>query len=180
MADANESPALLLEAMSFAARAHRHQLRKDGDTPYVSHPFRVCFIVSHVFGITDPVTLLAAVLHDTIEDTTTDHDDLCERFGSEVATVVAALSKDSRLPQDRRESAYLDTLVAADDRVKIIKLADTFDNLIDSRHLPPHQRAKTLAKAENLLDRLEPGSSEQALRLISLVRQRVAATRTLA
>ena len=59
----------LLEAVSFAARAHRHQLRKDGETPYVAHPFRVCLIVRHIFGIDDPAFLSAALLHDTIEDT---------------------------------------------------------------------------------------------------------------
>jgi guanosine-3',5'-bis(diphosphate) 3'-pyrophosphohydrolase len=46
--------ARLLEAASFAARAHRAQVRKDGETPYVAHVFRVCLIVRHVFGIDDP------------------------------------------------------------------------------------------------------------------------------
>src|SRR5688572_4091330 len=90
---------VLLEAASFAARAHRHQLRKDGQTPYVAHPFRVCLVVRHVFGIDDPDTLAVALLHDTIEDTTTDYDDLAERLGGRVAAAVAALSKDMRLPE---------------------------------------------------------------------------------
>jgi guanosine-3',5'-bis(diphosphate) 3'-pyrophosphohydrolase len=47
----------LLSAASFAARAHRDQLRKDRQTPYVAHPFRVCLIVRHVFGIDDPKVL---------------------------------------------------------------------------------------------------------------------------
>src|SRR6476660_6714705 len=88
----------LLEAASFAARAHRHQLRKDGQTPYAAHPFRVCLIVRHVFGIDDPDTLTAALLHDTIEDTTTDFDDLEKQFGVKVAGWVAALTQDKRLP----------------------------------------------------------------------------------
>src|SRR5262245_58512747 len=89
----------LLEAVSFAARAHRHQVRKDGQTPYAAHPFRVCLIVRHVFGIDDPEYLTAALLHDTIEDTTTDFDDIQERFGPRVAGSVAALTKDMRLPE---------------------------------------------------------------------------------
>ena len=76
----------LLSAVAFAARAHQHQLRKDNQTPYASHPFRVCLIVRHVFGIDDPEPLTAAVLHDTIEDTPTDYDDLQERFGDAVIT----------------------------------------------------------------------------------------------
>src|SRR5262245_40634751 len=90
----------LLDAVAFAARAHGHQVRKDGQTPYVSHPFRVCFVLRHVFGIEDEQVLTAAVLHDTVEDTTTDCDDLIERFGADVARWVAALTKDKRLPDD--------------------------------------------------------------------------------
>ena len=45
-----DSDAILFAAAAFAARVHRHQLRKDGETPYVSHPYRVCLIVRHVFG----------------------------------------------------------------------------------------------------------------------------------
>src|SRR5947199_8574177 len=100
-------PSSLLNAVAFAARAHRPQLRKDGQTPYVSHVFRVCLIVRHVFGIDDPRVLTAAVLHDTIEDTTTDYDDLCERFGGDVAAWVAALSKDTRQKEDEREREYM-------------------------------------------------------------------------
>ena len=66
----------LLNAVAFAARAHRPQVRKDGQTPYVSHVFRVAMIVTQVFGVHEPKILTAAVLHDTIEDTTTDYDDI--------------------------------------------------------------------------------------------------------
>src|SRR5262252_4662792 len=95
--------AKLLEAVAFAARAHRHHLRKDGETPYVSHVFRACLTLRHVFGITDVAALTAAVLHDTLEDTTTDYDDLREHFGDQVAGWVAALSKDKTLPEPERE-----------------------------------------------------------------------------
>ena len=61
--------ARLLRAAAFAARAHRHQWRKDGQTPYVSHVFRACLTVRHVFGVDDDDVLAAALLHDTIEDT---------------------------------------------------------------------------------------------------------------
>src|SRR5438445_8221087 len=88
----------LLEAVSFAARAHQGQLRKDGRTPYVAHVFRVCLVLRHVFGIDDPRALMAAALHDTVEDTATDFDDLKEKYGADVATWVSALSKDKRLP----------------------------------------------------------------------------------
>jgi guanosine-3',5'-bis(diphosphate) 3'-pyrophosphohydrolase len=133
----------LLEAVAFAARAHRHQLRKDDETPYTSHVFRVCLILRHVFDIADERVLTAAVLHDTLEDTTTDCDDLIEHFGEEVAGWVALLSKDKRLPEGQREAAYMAGLSKAPWQVKACKLADMLDNLIDSKHLRPEQRAKT-------------------------------------
>jgi hypothetical protein len=102
---ANEQQAIL-EAASFAARAHRHKLRKDGQTPYAAHPFRVCLIVRHVVGIDDPGFLVAALLHDTIDDTTTDFDNLEELFWARVAQWVAAMSKDMRLPDAEREASY--------------------------------------------------------------------------
>src|SRR5262249_46293209 len=92
----------LLEAVAFAARAHHGQFRKDRQTPYVSHVFRVCLVVRDIFGCTDPRMLIAALLHDTIEDTTTDFDDIHERYGAEIATWVAFLTKDKRLLEDER------------------------------------------------------------------------------
>src|SRR5438128_10744049 len=83
----------LLEAIAFAARAHQGKLRKDGATPYVSHVFRVCLVLRHVFGVEDRQALMAAALHDTVEDTDTDFDNLQEEFGQDVACWVAALSK---------------------------------------------------------------------------------------
>ena len=137
---------ILTSAVSFAARAHRHQLRKDGQTPYIAHPFRVCLVVRHVFGIEDPVALTAAVLHDTIEDTTTDYDDLAEKFGTAVADCVAALSKDMRRPEGEREPAYLRQLLAGDWQVAICKLADSYDNLSDFAALTPAGQQKQLSK----------------------------------
>ena len=104
MAAANATARLVLDAIAFAARAHHGQLRKDGKTPYASHPFRVCLIVRDIFAIDDPYVLAAAVLHDTIEDTTTDFDDLEKHFGREVAEWVAALSKDKRRHERERMS----------------------------------------------------------------------------
>jgi (p)ppGpp synthase/HD superfamily hydrolase len=108
-----DNHATLLEAAAFAARAHRGQLRKDGETPYVSHVFRVCLILDNVFDIRDRQVLMTALLHDTVEDTTTDFDDLEEKFGAEVAEWVACLSKDKRLPESEREKAYMKQLAKA-------------------------------------------------------------------
>ena len=145
----------LLEAVSFAARAHRQQVRKDNQTPYSAHVFRVCLIVRHVFGIDDSAALMAGLLHDTIEDTPTDYEDLAERFGSEVAAWVGALTKDMRQPEAEREEAYRTALANAPWQVKLCKLADIFDNTLDSGSLQPEQRARTLQRSRHYLQALD-------------------------
>jgi (p)ppGpp synthase/HD superfamily hydrolase len=145
----------LLEAVSFAARAHRHQLRKDGQTPYVAHVFRVCLILRHVFGIDDADSLMTAVLHDTIEDTNTDYDDVEEAFGDRIAAGAAALSKDKRLQEGPREKEYMKTLSTAPPHIKLCKLADIFDNLMDSEHTSDKQRRRTCSRSRDYLEALD-------------------------
>jgi (p)ppGpp synthase/HD superfamily hydrolase len=171
MPDPND---LIFQAAAFAARAHRHQVRKDRDTPYVSHVFRVCLVVRHVFGFDDPKMLAAALLHDTIEDTNTDCDDIIERFGPEVAGWVAALTKDMRLPHDDREAEYMRVLESADWQVKVCKLADIYDNLGDSAHLSPRGRRGTVAKSRKYLDALRPNLPDPARDALRLVEERLA------
>jgi guanosine-3',5'-bis(diphosphate) 3'-pyrophosphohydrolase len=144
----------LLEAIAFAARAHQGQKRKDGQTPYVSHAFRVLLIARDVFGVADPQVLMAAALHDTIEDTTADFDELEEQFGRDVAAWAAALSKDKRLADGPREEAYCRTLAASPWQVQVCKLADVFDNLLDMNYLPPAKRPDALRKKRRYLDAL--------------------------
>lgn len=119
-------------ALSFAARAHEHQKRKDGVTPYAAHPARVAMTVAVVFGETDPDVLAAACLHDVIEDAGVDYDELAEAFGERVAGLVAALTKDATLPEADREAAYDRRLAAAPGEARLIKLADVYDNAVDS------------------------------------------------
>lgn len=159
----------LLSAASFAARAHRHQLRKDRETPYSAHPFRVCLIVRHVFGIDDPEVLAAALLHDTIEDTTTDRDDLIEHFGPRVADWVSVLSKDKRLADDERETDYMEGLANAPLPVKLCKLADIFDNLMDSAHLSAANKSKTVVRTRKYLDCLVTNLDERGRSAFDLV-----------
>jgi thymidylate kinase len=125
--------ALWQRAARLSAHLHQHQMRKDGSTPYIMHPLRVAITLSTIFGVSDPVILAAGLLHDVIEDTPGDFDDVVQACNGEVADLVAALSKDARMPQDRRGKAYLDQLARADWRAKLVKLADVYDNLCDER-----------------------------------------------
>jgi (p)ppGpp synthase/HD superfamily hydrolase len=165
--------AIVFEAAAFAARAHRHQLRKDNQTPYVSHPFRVCLVVRQVFGIDDPGILATALLHDTIEDTTTDYDDIIERFGPDVARWVAAVSKDPRLEFEEREAAYRKVLAAADWQAKVVKLGDLYDNIGDCQHFSPKGQRKTAEKSRLYLAAVRDGLPPEAQNAVKLVEARL-------
>lgn len=151
-------------AVAFAARAHRHQIRKDGATPYVSHVYRVALTVSQIFGCHDETVLAIALLHDTIEDTTTDYDDIQERFGQTVADGVAALTKNMALPEPIREPAYDQQLAAAPWYVRLVKLADAFDNLCDVASLRPdlaeERRRDAAEKARRAIAIANPEAAE--------------------
>jgi guanosine-3',5'-bis(diphosphate) 3'-pyrophosphohydrolase len=172
-----ESNAVLWDAIAFAARAHRYQIRKDGQTPYVSHVFRVAMILRHVFGIDDERILAAAVLHDTIEDTLTDRDELIEHFGPEVADWVAVLTKDKRLPEPERETAYIAAVCAADWPVHVIKLADLYDNIQDSKHFPSAKREQSLAKWKACLEALGRCVSQKTADAHQFVAEQIAKCR---
>lgn len=143
------NPHLWQKAASLAARFHVNQARKDGRTPYVAHPFRVAIVVSNVFNVHDSVILSGALLHDVIEDTPADYDDVFYACGAEVADIVAAMTKDMRLPDAEREPAYDRQLADGDWRVKLVKLADVYDNLCDST--PGGQRQRCIDKARRAI-----------------------------
>jgi guanosine-3',5'-bis(diphosphate) 3'-pyrophosphohydrolase len=170
---------ILFDAIAFATRAHRHQVRKDGQTPYVSHVYRVAMIVRHVFGFDDPKLLAAAVLHDTIEDTTTDYEDLESNFGRTVAGWVAALTKDMRLPESEREKAYCAQLLAGGWHVCVCKLADVYDNLADGAKLTPGQRRRGVERSRMYLDAWSGRVPPEAKAAYTMVQNRLHAVESL-
>ncbi|MHC4142221.1 MAG: HD domain-containing protein [Planctomycetota bacterium] len=138
------------EAAAMAARVHKNQPRQDKrKTPYFSHPARVALTVAVKFGCTDDDILAAAFLHDVLEDTLVDYDDLLRKFNKEIADIVAALSKDPRLVEPEREKRYDEQLAKAGWKTKLIKLADVYDNLADSED--DEIREKMLDRAERAL-----------------------------
>lgn len=146
------------DAAALAARKHQSQFRKDGRTPYFAHVVRVAMTISQVFGCQDEETLAAALLHDLIEDTTTDYEDIADCFGESVAAMVASLTKNMMLPEPEREREYDARIALADWRVRLIKLADAFDNLADSANDPDRSR--------NMEKRLE--ACRRAIKLASV------------
>jgi guanosine-3',5'-bis(diphosphate) 3'-pyrophosphohydrolase len=166
-------PEIVFAAAKFAARAHQGQMRKDGATPYVSHPMRVCMTVTLVFDVHEPEVLAAALLHDTIEDTTTDFDDILEQFGPAVANFVQAMTKDKRLPDAEREERYIQQLMTSGWPVQIIKLADIYDNLSDMDGVSAEKRKRGIGRATYYLDRMKAGLTEESKRAFEIVQKRL-------
>ncbi len=123
---------LVRKAASLAARAHRHQLRKDGVTPYIAHPMRVALAMATLFHETDSVILATSLLHDVIEDTLVDCDEIEATCGVDVARLVSCLTKDRRLTEPAREDEYFRRLMSGAWQARLVKLADLFDNLSDA------------------------------------------------
>jgi (p)ppGpp synthase/HD superfamily hydrolase len=130
--------AQLLSALSFAADKHRGQRRKDREaSPYINHPIALAEILAR-HGVTDVVTLMAAVLHDTIEDTETTPEELEQTFGSAVRAVVEEVTDDKTLPKDVRKRLQIEHAPTLSERAKLVKLADKISNVTDVTHNPPH------------------------------------------
>ena len=130
--------ARLFTALEFAARKHRNQRRKDVHaSPYINHPIEVAAILANIGGVTDLPTLIAAVLHDTIEDTETSPEELETHFGPEVRALVVEVTDDKRLPKEVRKQRQIEHAPGASVRAKILKLADKSVNVFDVVHDPP-------------------------------------------
>jgi len=147
---------LVSEAFEFARYAHQHQTRRSG-APYFSHPLAVAnFLVDQNF---DSSTVIAALLHDTIEDTNTSYETIRSLFGREIANVVQGLTKLNEMNQEPIDQALFENLLKFihsgidDDRVIIVKLADRIHNLKTIEHL---SQEKQRLKSKETLDFLAP------------------------
>jgi guanosine-3',5'-bis(diphosphate) 3'-pyrophosphohydrolase len=130
--------ARLLLALHFSAEKHRHQRRKDRHaSPYINHPIEVATMLATVGAVSDLASLIAAVLHDTIEDTATTGDELEQRFGREVRLLVEEVTDDKRLPKTERKRLQIVHARGASHRAKLIKIGDKICNVRDVTHAPP-------------------------------------------
>jgi guanosine-3',5'-bis(diphosphate) 3'-pyrophosphohydrolase len=139
MTDGSQSdPARLLEAASFAADRHRKQKRKGvGGLPYITHPLAVASVLAGTGGVTDVTVLVAALLHDTVEDTETTPEEFETEFGSEVRRLVAEVSDDKSLEKAERKRLQIVHAASASDAAKQLKLADKICNVRDVTVDPP-------------------------------------------
>ena len=114
------------DARLYAQAKHGTMRRRDGFT--INHVKQVVDTLADA-GIDDDVILSAAWLHDVIEDTSTNYDEINNKFGRVIADMVSSLSKDGRLPRRSREIEYAQRLSTASPRAKVVKLADILVNL---------------------------------------------------
>ena len=126
----------VLRAAMFAAEKHRTQRRKDIDTPFINHPLQLAYILVQA-DIEDPVVLASALLHDTIEDTNTTHDEIEIVFGHEIANIVVECSDDKRLSKLERKQAQIDHAGKISKKAKLVKIADKIANVSDIDGAPP-------------------------------------------
>ncbi len=155
-------PARLLTALAFAADRHRHQRRKGPDgSPYVNHVIAVALVLATTGGVGDEGLLVAALLHDTVEDTETTPAELAERFGERVAGLVAELTDDKSLPKEERKRLQVEHAPHASPDARLLKLADKIANVEELALSPPAdwgpgRGADYVAWAEEVVQALGP------------------------
>src|SRR5690349_2409291 len=129
---------LVIRAVEFAAQKHRMQRRKDSDaSPYINHPIALMHVLCIDGGITEPVILAAAALHDTIEDTETTEQELRSIFGDEIASVVLETTDDKSLAKVERKRLQIENAQHMSREAALVKLADKICNLRDVAVNPP-------------------------------------------
>ena len=125
-----EAMNLLLAAANFAATKHSRQRRKDSEgSPYINHPIEVAEHLARVGGIEDEEVLIAALLHDTIEDTATTADEIRELFGDRVTKIVLECTDDKSLDKPVRKRLQIENAPHKSVEAKCVKIADKTCNL---------------------------------------------------
>jgi (p)ppGpp synthase/HD superfamily hydrolase len=128
----------VLRAARFAAERHATQKRKGAAAePYINHLIEVAQLVSMAIPEQDANLVMAALLHDTIEDTETTREELIDRFGSDVANLVVEMTDDKSLPKQERKRLQIENAPKKSERAQTIKLADKISNLRSILSSPP-------------------------------------------
>ncbi len=162
--DADED--LLNRAYVYAMKAHGSQKRASGEA-YFNHPLEVAAILADMK--LDSATIAAALLHDTVEDTEATHQEIIDKFGPEIASLVDGLTKIKQLDLVTKEATQAENLrklliaMSKDVRVLLVKLADRLHNMRTLQHVKPEKRARI---AEETMDIYAPLAGRMGMQLV--------------
>jgi guanosine-3',5'-bis(diphosphate) 3'-pyrophosphohydrolase len=143
--DPTADEALLNRAYVYAMKMHGSQLRASGD-PYFAHPIQVAGILTDYK--LDTASIVTALLHDVVEDTSATRDDIAAMFGEEVASLVEGVTKLSRLELQAEHTRQAENLrkfilaISKDVRVLLVKLADRLHNMRTLKYVKPEKRER--------------------------------------
>lgn len=127
----------VIDAILFAASSHAGQFRKDGVTPYINHPIEVMHLLAHTGDVSDKEILMAAILHDVIEDTDVTAEEIGERFGKHIADIVLELTDDVSLTKEERKRQQLLTCEGLSHGARLVRISDKICNVYDILYAPP-------------------------------------------
>ncbi|EDW83097.1 uncharacterized protein Dwil_GK22495 [Drosophila willistoni] len=154
-----------MECLQYAAHKHRDQRRKDPqESPYVNHVINVSTILAVEAGIEDENVLMAALLHDVVEDTDASFADVEELFGGDICSLVREVTDDKTLEKQQRKRLQIANAAKTSSRAKLIKLADKLDNLRDLQINTPRgwteeRRVQYFVWAKQVVDQLRATNS---------------------
>lgn len=128
----------IARALDFAARKHAAQRRKgEAQEPYINHLAEVALLVAEATAGADANLVIAALLHDTIEDQEVKYEELTGAFGADVADLVKEVTDDKSLPKAKRKALQVEHAPHKSPRAKVLKIADKTSNLRSILASPP-------------------------------------------
>ena len=134
----NDGMVLIARAADFAARAHVAQRRKgDAQEPYINHLAEVALLLTQATDGQDATLIAAGWLHDTLEDTDTEREELEALFGPAVASIVAEVTDDKSLVKAERKRLQVETAPRKSEQARLLKIADKTSNLRAMASSPP-------------------------------------------
>ena len=178
MTRSSDAVATILQAAQFAARKHKDQRRKDAaSSPYINHPLSLASILREEGKVDDVRVIVAALLHDTIEDTDTDYDEIRGQFGDEVAEIVAEVTDTKWLKKTSRKRLQISKAARASNGAKLVKLADKIANLRDIVASPPsdwslERKREYFDWAKRVVDQVRGANARLERRFDQVYRQR--------
>jgi guanosine-3',5'-bis(diphosphate) 3'-pyrophosphohydrolase len=162
----SDTTGLFFSALSFAAGKHSGQLRKGGaGTPYINHLISVADLLWNTGGIRDADTIIAGILHDTLEDTETSEEEIGTRFGIHTAQIVHEVTDNMLLTTVERRQYQVEHASSLSPEARLVKIADKISNIVDIIDNPPTgwsdtDRIAYVRWGKDVIDRIRGTNSE--------------------